>query len=336
MSGFYFTPVVPKDRARHFPSDMVTCYLCKAATSEWKEGENPLDRHFYVFNECPLVVVLKKLGNNKILTTARRKTFSNWWPFKGKDVLASPQALAAAGFYYFPLYDRLDNVRCVDCGMDFYGWEPDDDPAVVHKSESPLCPFVFEYLSTVNAPPSENGQRKLMKMASAESDVVNSIAGKQELVKQIAFPEPKRSPAKKDLMEGQINNTKTESPMRQNQKRSKLKEIDDGSAKKPKVASKSKEIISSVIVKPATKRMQPLDDDFQVYSNNVHGTSNKNRPALLTSHSYDQTIDNSFSKAENEQCMYSLFLLIFLAAQKVKELSEQLKQKEDDLRDLRR
>jgi hypothetical protein len=64
--------------------------MCKAALSNWKPSDEPMKRHQEEYNECPLVVLDNKLGNVKTLNSARRKTFSTWWPHKSKDFLAVP------------------------------------------------------------------------------------------------------------------------------------------------------------------------------------------------------------------------------------------------------
>ncbi|KAI0031963.1 inhibitor of apoptosis repeat-containing protein [Vararia minispora EC-137] len=53
------------------------------------------------------------------------------WPH-AEDILATPDTLAEAGFFWAPTYDDRDNVACFLCGKELAGWEPDDDPHVVH------------------------------------------------------------------------------------------------------------------------------------------------------------------------------------------------------------
>jgi hypothetical protein len=68
--------------------------------------------------------------------------------------------LASAGFYYFPTEGKPDNVRCGDCGTDFFGWASEDDPVAIHKAESPDCPFVLENLMDENKPERKSPPKK--------------------------------------------------------------------------------------------------------------------------------------------------------------------------------
>lgn len=66
-------------------------------------------------------------------TQCRLKTFVDWSRI-------SPDAftVASAGFVF--VHD--DVVRCPWCNLTIGGWEDDDDPLVIHKTETPKCYFL--------------------------------------------------------------------------------------------------------------------------------------------------------------------------------------------------
>ncbi|KAI4504034.1 hypothetical protein M0802_000505 [Mischocyttarus mexicanus] len=68
------------------------------------------------------------------LETNRLKTFEQW-PITFID----PKDLAAAGFYYLCIEDR---VRCFECKIEVYNWEEGDVPMTDHMRHSPRCRFV--------------------------------------------------------------------------------------------------------------------------------------------------------------------------------------------------
>jgi baculoviral IAP repeat-containing protein 5 len=53
------------------------------------------------------------------------------WPHSD-SIRATPDALAEAGFYWNPTWDERDNVACYLCGKELSGWDPDDDPLLIH------------------------------------------------------------------------------------------------------------------------------------------------------------------------------------------------------------
>lgn len=63
------------------------------------------------------------------------------WPHP-PSILATPTALASAGFYYESSLGH-DTVICFMCGKQLAEWEPNDDPAVVHAEKCPHCPWVI-------------------------------------------------------------------------------------------------------------------------------------------------------------------------------------------------
>lgn len=105
-------------------SDRVACYLCSVVINNWKDGQDPLQRHREEFVECPLVIALSKNGRK---TTAelrvarykytfihakfysfsfltfytRRATFGKWWPHKDKPLRLLPSKVPL--FYQWSL-----------------------------------------------------------------------------------------------------------------------------------------------------------------------------------------------------------------------------------------
>lgn len=78
----------------------------------------------------------------------RLKTFEGW-----PVTFISASAMAAAGFYYLKVADR---VRCAFCGVEVGCWVEGDDPMQDHQRWSPSCRFVRK-LPSGNIPlPSTN------------------------------------------------------------------------------------------------------------------------------------------------------------------------------------
>lgn len=78
----------------------------------------------------------------------RIKTFSSSWPHK----FLSPEALAAAGFYFV----RDDIVRCPFCKIEVGRWEEEDIPKKEHRRWSGNCPFI-RGIPCGNVPINESG-----------------------------------------------------------------------------------------------------------------------------------------------------------------------------------
>ncbi|KAG6816276.1 hypothetical protein H0H87_007313 [Tephrocybe sp. NHM501043] len=53
-------------------------------------------------------------------------------PTNMDEFLATPEALAEAGFYFNPSYEDRDNVACFVCDKQLSDWEADDDPFDIH------------------------------------------------------------------------------------------------------------------------------------------------------------------------------------------------------------
>ncbi|KAF2757777.1 inhibitor of apoptosis repeat-containing protein [Pseudovirgaria hyperparasitica] len=61
------------------------------------------------------------------------------WPHSSP----APEELAHAGFYWKPLPDCLDNVRCFQCDANIDGWESTDNPTDEHLALSPHCAWAI-------------------------------------------------------------------------------------------------------------------------------------------------------------------------------------------------
>ncbi|KAI3655753.1 hypothetical protein MP638_003671, partial [Amoeboaphelidium occidentale] len=165
-AGFYYNPVLlctineddyeQKDSVKEAPmettSDRVTCYLCKVSISNWAPEDDPVKRHADEYFECPLVKILSFYGNTRELIRARQNTFGLWWPHSNGagNFKADPSSLALAGFSFWPTLNHRDNVRCIDCNQNVFGWSGHNDPVEVHRNNSPSCKFVRTYLMDVN------------------------------------------------------------------------------------------------------------------------------------------------------------------------------------------
>ena len=80
------------------------------------------------------------------IESERRKSFKYW-----EVTFVSPDELAFAGFYYYPLnYDVCghsmsfidDRVKCFCCGIELGHWREGDIPMVEHEKFSPSCQFL--------------------------------------------------------------------------------------------------------------------------------------------------------------------------------------------------
>ncbi|XP_018358186.1 PREDICTED: baculoviral IAP repeat-containing protein 3-like [Trachymyrmex cornetzi] len=68
------------------------------------------------------------------LESVRLDSFKDW-PYLWKK----PEELAAAGFYYTGINDK---VKCFMCKVELFDWKPEDKPTVEHKLNSRKCYFV--------------------------------------------------------------------------------------------------------------------------------------------------------------------------------------------------
>jgi hypothetical protein len=75
-----------------------------------------------------------KIGKNKTLLK---------WPHP-KTFIATPEALADAGFYFSPSSEDRDNVRCFACDKELSEWDENDDPYLIHWEKcGKTCPWAI-------------------------------------------------------------------------------------------------------------------------------------------------------------------------------------------------
>eukprot|EP01063_Lacrimia_lanifica_P031308 TRINITY_DN5130_c0_g1_i2.p1 TRINITY_DN5130_c0_g1~~TRINITY_DN5130_c0_g1_i2.p1 ORF type:complete len:132 (+),score=23.90 TRINITY_DN5130_c0_g1_i2:308-703(+) len=53
----------------------------------------------------------------------------------------TPEALAAAGFFFNPTNGSPDRCTCFACGLSLVQWEADDSPILEHVKHAPRCAF---------------------------------------------------------------------------------------------------------------------------------------------------------------------------------------------------
>lgn len=84
----------------------------------------------------PLTIKQESKANNQDyrFETVRLQSFEGW-PLD----FINPKDLAAAGFYYLHIEDK---VRCFECKIEIHKWEKGDVPMTDHKRHSPRCRFV--------------------------------------------------------------------------------------------------------------------------------------------------------------------------------------------------
>ncbi|CAF4504251.1 unnamed protein product [Rotaria sp. Silwood2] len=85
-----------------------------------------------------------KLSEVNKLKQIRRRTFSHW----SHEIKPSAEQMINAGFFACNVGDR---VICLYCNLICQQWKADiDDPSEVHKTLSPICPYVLSILQDHN------------------------------------------------------------------------------------------------------------------------------------------------------------------------------------------
>jgi Inhibitor of Apoptosis domain len=65
------------------------------------------------------------------------------WPHPS-HFIASPNALAEAGFFFCPTWDDRDTVKCYMCAKELSDWVQDDDPFDIHWTKCRTsCPWAI-------------------------------------------------------------------------------------------------------------------------------------------------------------------------------------------------
>ncbi|TVY39757.1 Protein bir1 [Lachnellula subtilissima] len=93
------------------------------------------DQYFAYENRVASFQTTQQLTKRRTSNTSAKAPKSLKWPHK----FLSPEELAKAGFFYYPLQNSLDNVACFLCHKSLDGWEKHDDPLVEHFKHSPEC-----------------------------------------------------------------------------------------------------------------------------------------------------------------------------------------------------
>ncbi|CAF0793976.1 unnamed protein product, partial [Didymodactylos carnosus] len=111
-----------------------------STSKENSSSESSSFEHITVIT--PGEITLSSKGAQKpMLSEATRLSTFSLWPHSSCRWL-SPEAMAAAGFYYSGLKDNDDRALCFACTVCLVCWEPLDMPTSEHERHSPNCPFV--------------------------------------------------------------------------------------------------------------------------------------------------------------------------------------------------
>ncbi|CAF2725288.1 unnamed protein product [Rotaria sp. Silwood2] len=148
-AGFQYTGV----------GDTVQCDICGLKVSEWIPEMDPFSIHLERNANCSFVRSVqsknKWISNdeenpakrqNKVveletLKQVRRRTFSHW----PQETALMKEQMISAGFFQCNVGDR---VICLYCNIICQQWEGNmDDPIEVHKTLSPICPYVRSMLT---------------------------------------------------------------------------------------------------------------------------------------------------------------------------------------------
>ena len=146
-------------------ADTTRCDACNLEVSGWTLDMKPFEIHSKRSPDCPFVRSILSNGiisrsttesqkketteevcqSNPLievnaLKVIRKQTFSHW----SFQLSPSSAQMIAAGFFACNVGDR---VICLYCNIICQGWIPNtDDPFEVHKTLSPMCPYVIATL----------------------------------------------------------------------------------------------------------------------------------------------------------------------------------------------
>ncbi|TVY78495.1 Protein bir1, partial [Lachnellula suecica] len=93
------------------------------------------DQYFTYESRFSSFQAAQQLSKRRASNASAKAPKSMKWPHK----FLSPEELAKAGFFYYPLQTSPDNVACFLCHKSLDGWEKHDDPLVEHLTHSPDC-----------------------------------------------------------------------------------------------------------------------------------------------------------------------------------------------------
>ena len=94
------------------------------------------DRSVSLRSESNLFSNMSEFDKHTLLNEADRLKTFDCWPY---DYVVTKESLAAAGFYYLHIVDR---VKCAYCDVVLADWKVGDDPMKDHTRYAPICPFV--------------------------------------------------------------------------------------------------------------------------------------------------------------------------------------------------
>ncbi|CAF3739783.1 unnamed protein product, partial [Rotaria sordida] len=166
--GFQYTGV----------DDTTRCDRCGLEVSGWTQEMNPFYVHLERSPNCEFIRSIQskdklifnheenpakrqktecnidqwnqqgKLIELDILRQVRRRTFSHW----PHDKIPTKEQMIIAGFFQCNVGDR---VICLYCNLICQQWQENiDDPIEIHKTLSPMCPYVLSSLLTETEPSS--------------------------------------------------------------------------------------------------------------------------------------------------------------------------------------
>ena len=87
---------------------------------------------------------------------SKAKNAHKGWPHP-KNFVASPEALANAGFFFKPSKEDVDNVQRFMCKKELGGWDENDNPFEIHLQKCPKCPWAVSRCS-IEFDVDENGK----------------------------------------------------------------------------------------------------------------------------------------------------------------------------------
>lgn len=150
-AGFFYHPT---DQS----PDNTSCFICRSNLDGWEAGDHAIVEHLKHAPKCgwAINVAIESekedgidiLGNlsAECLLNARIMTFGSNWPHENKRgwtckigkvessspweriMLTTSTKMAASGWFYCPIPENDDYVRCAYCNLALAGWEPKDDP----------------------------------------------------------------------------------------------------------------------------------------------------------------------------------------------------------------
>ncbi|ORY52833.1 hypothetical protein BCR35DRAFT_18663 [Leucosporidium creatinivorum] len=146
-AGFHSTPTAEQPTRS-------TCFLCEVVVEEWAEGDQPLEVHLELNDQCGWAVLQRILTTwtdglrekkewkgawgergewwpkSDYMISAREASFEKGWPHEGEKGVPTKEEIAAAGWFFAPGRDGDSDDQCICpfCTRTVEGWEEGDDP----------------------------------------------------------------------------------------------------------------------------------------------------------------------------------------------------------------